>query len=215
MTHKNVVRIHDLGEIDGIKYLTMPYVQGHDLATLLRNDGKMPIPTALRLARDIAAGLQAAHEAGIVHRDLKPANIMVTNEKGTLHALIMDFGISASADAQSSDTVMGTLEYMAPEQARGTADARADILRLRTDPHEMLTGPRCSIGGAADPLRAAKRFAEGLAPLRAVDSSIPDASAFAEVPRHGSGGAVRRRPALNAALAAIDDAGRRIGLRHA
>src|SRR5712691_1662346 len=77
VTHKNVVRIHDLGEIDGIKYITMPYVQGDDLATVLRRDGKLPLPRALRLAREIADALCAAHEAGVVHRDLKPANIMI------------------------------------------------------------------------------------------------------------------------------------------
>src|SRR3954468_3563329 len=72
VTHKNVVRIHDLGEIEGIKYITMPYVQGDDLASTLRRDGKLPIARALRLARQMANGLQAAHEAGVVHRDLKP-----------------------------------------------------------------------------------------------------------------------------------------------
>src|SRR5437867_4169342 len=71
VTHKNVVRIHDLGEIDGTKYITMPYVQGDDLGTVLRRDGKVPVARALRLARQMASGLQAAHEAGVVHRDLK------------------------------------------------------------------------------------------------------------------------------------------------
>src|SRR5437588_7372309 len=77
VTHKHVVRIHDLGEIDGIKYITMPHLQGADLATVLLREGKLPLPGALRLAKEIVAGLQAAHEAGVVHRDLKPANIMI------------------------------------------------------------------------------------------------------------------------------------------
>src|SRR5205814_3512810 len=77
VTHKHVVRIHDLGEIDSIKYITMPYVHGDDLGTLLRRDGKLPISRVMRLARQIADGLQAAHEAGVVHRDLKPPNIMI------------------------------------------------------------------------------------------------------------------------------------------
>src|SRR5260221_13691671 len=76
VTHKNVVRIHDLGEIDGIKYITMPYIQGHDLAAVLTEAGRLSVATALVIARQIAAGLQAAHEVGVVHRDLKPANIM-------------------------------------------------------------------------------------------------------------------------------------------
>src|SRR5580765_6442762 len=76
VTHKNVVRIHDLGEIDGIKYITMPYIQGQDLASVLRSE-RLPVPKVMALARQVAAGLQAAHEAGVVHRDLKPANVML------------------------------------------------------------------------------------------------------------------------------------------
>ena len=81
VTHKNVVRIHDLGEIDGIKYITMPYVDGDDLATILQRDGKMPVSRALRhRASDGRRAGRGAHEAGIVHRDLKPANIMIDAE---------------------------------------------------------------------------------------------------------------------------------------
>src|SRR5687768_1908853 len=77
VTHKNVVRIHDLGTINGIKYITMPYVQGDNLAMVLRRDGKMPLERTLKVARQIALGLEAAHESSVVHRDLKPANIMI------------------------------------------------------------------------------------------------------------------------------------------
>ena len=93
VTHKNVVRIHDLGEINGIKYITMPYIEGADLATVLRDSPRLPIPRVLSIARQIAAGLQAAHDAGVVHRDLKPANVMIESE----HAIIMDFGIARAA----------------------------------------------------------------------------------------------------------------------
>ena len=79
VTHKNVVRIHDLGEIGGIKYITMSHVDGVDLATILRREGKVPIPRTLQLARRIVDGLEAAHDAGVVHRDLKPSNIMRTS----------------------------------------------------------------------------------------------------------------------------------------
>lgn len=78
VSHPNVVRIHDLGEIDGIKYITMSYVDGTDLATLLSREGRLPVSRALRLARGICDGLVAAHAAGVVHRDLKPANIIRT-----------------------------------------------------------------------------------------------------------------------------------------
>jgi serine/threonine protein kinase/tetratricopeptide (TPR) repeat protein len=96
VTHRNVVRIHDLGEIEGIKYITMSYVEGEDLNTRIKREGKLPVGAALFIARDIVAGLAAAHEAGVVHRDLKPANIMVEKDG---HALIMDFGIARSAAA--------------------------------------------------------------------------------------------------------------------
>ena len=78
VTHRNVVRIHDLGEMHGIKYITMPYIQGEDLSTLLKREGKLSVQRTLKIARSMISGLAAAHAAGVVHRDLKPANIMVT-----------------------------------------------------------------------------------------------------------------------------------------
>jgi len=80
VTHKNVVRIHDLGEIGGIKYITMSFVDGIDLATKLKQDGKLPVPKVVRIARSVVSGLVAAHAAGVVHRDLKPANIMLLDQ---------------------------------------------------------------------------------------------------------------------------------------
>jgi len=143
VTHKHVVRIHDLGEIDGIKYITMPYIEGRDLADVLRDRGRLPVGEALRIGRQIAAGLVAAHEAGVVHRDLKPENIMIDQDG---QALIMDFGISRSATAgtataTAAGAIMGTLEYMAPEQARGgTVDHRADQYSFGLILYDMLAG---------------------------------------------------------------------------
>jgi len=141
VTHKNVVRIHDLGEFDGIKYITMPYVEGLNLSAVLAKE-KLTVRRALHFVRQLAAGLAAAHEAGVVHRDLKPANIMIDADD---RALIMDFGIARSASsgapADRSGTIVGTLEYMAPEQAQGgPVDQRADIYALGLILHEMLTG---------------------------------------------------------------------------
>src|SRR6266853_3046222 len=175
VTHKNVVRIHDLGEIDGIKYITMPYIKGDDLATVLRRDGRLPIVRAMKLARQIAGGLAAAHEAGVVHRDLKPANIMIGAED---LALIMDFGISASSDEAGSGGIVGTLEYMAPEQGTGIAvDRRADIYALGMILYEMLLGPRPTTATTArERIEAMKQRAkEGLPPARTIDPAIPGA----------------------------------------
>ena len=93
VTHKNVVRIHELGEIDGIKFITMPFVEGEELATIIRRQDKLPIERIMKIARGLATGLEAAHAAGVVHRDLKPANIMVDKNDD---AMIMDFGIARS-----------------------------------------------------------------------------------------------------------------------
>lgn len=174
VTHKNVVRIHDLGEIDGTKYITMSYVQGADLATLLRRDGACPIGRALRLARQIAAGLEAAHDAGVVHRDLKPANVMIGADG---LALIMDFGISASAADAAAGGIVGTLEYMAPEQSTGrTVDARADIYAFGLILYELVAGARPSPPATAQDRIAAmrERTANGIAPLRSVAPSVPE-----------------------------------------
>ena len=175
VTHKNVVRIHDLGEIGGIKYITMPYVQGYDLATVLRRGGKMPVARALVLARQIAGGLQAAHDAGVIHRDLKPANIMIGADD---NALIMDFGISASTDEAASGGVFGTLEYMAPEQGSGAAvDARADIYAFGLILYETLTGPRLNTATTPqERVDAMKhRTTKGVPPLGSLDVSVPPA----------------------------------------
>jgi serine/threonine protein kinase len=145
VTHKNVVRIHDLGEIDGITYITMPYVQGSDLASIIRREGRLPVDRTLAIAKQIGAGLVAAHDAGVIHRDLKPANIMIDADD---NALIMDFGIARSAAGGMTMTVgagVGTIEYMAPEQARGEAvDQRADIYAFGLIVNDLLLGRRQS-----------------------------------------------------------------------
>ncbi len=177
VTHKHVVRIHDLGEIDGIKYLTMPYIEGRDLAHLLRERERLPVPQALRFAKHIAAGLAAAHDAGVVHRDLKPENIMIDNDD---QALIMDFGISRSVTAGTSTAtaagaVMGTLEYMAPEQARGiTVDHRADLYSFGLILHDMLVG-RHRIAAQSAMSEMMRRMQEPPPPVRSIAPDVPEA----------------------------------------
>jgi tetratricopeptide (TPR) repeat protein len=209
VTHKNVVRIHDINEIDGQKFISMSYVQGDDLATLLRKEGKFPIERALRFARQIAAGLEAAHDAGVVHRDLKPANVMISGDD---HALIMDFGISASADEAATGGIIGTLEYMAPEQGAGrTTDARADIYSFGLILHEMLVGPRAAASATpqerVDAMR--RRAKDGVAPPRTVDGSIPEAvdALVARCLQPDPAARFQSTRELCAALSRLDDAG--------
>ena len=196
VTHKNVVRIHDLGEIDGIKYITMSYIEGEDLSTLLKKGaGTLEVPVALKIMREVASGLLAAHEAGVVHRDLKPANIMVEGDR----AIIMDFGIARSTSAAQpalppaglsperwrqvssatqstlAGTIVGTVAYMAPEQARGEAvDQRADIYALGLMVSDMLLGRgwRSATRGPIEELQ--HRMKEPPPALRSVDPRIPE-----------------------------------------
>ena len=212
VTHKHVVRIHDLGEINGIKYITMPYVQGKNLSKVLRQDGKLPLARALRLARQVANGLQAAHEAGVVHRDLKPANIMISGTGDEEQALIMDFGISASTSEAETGDIVGTLEYMAPEQGEGRAvDGRADIYAFGLILYEMLLGPRR--GTATTPhdrlTEMRRRFEQGVPSLRTVDASIPDPldSLIRRCLERDPAARFATSTELVAALAALDDAG--------
>ena len=196
VTHKNVVRIYDIGEIGHTKYITMSYVHGSDLHTLLTARKKLAVDQALGLARQIAAGLSAAHEAGVIHRDLKPSNIMVSEKN---EALIMDFGLARSVArqaakedesprAESTDSdisaralahtaygaVMGTPRYMAPEQAKGLeVDERADVYALGLILREMLLG----FDGSAPGPRPQALQEKGKSPrsLREVDPAIPEA----------------------------------------
>jgi eukaryotic-like serine/threonine-protein kinase len=177
VTHKNVVRIHDIGEIDGIKYITMPYVQGSNLASVLSREGRFPVPRALAIARQVVAGLVAAHEAGVVHRDLKPANIMIDAED---QALIMDFGIARSTSGGSglamtmAGAVIGTVEYMAPEQANGQAvDQRGDVYAFGLILRDMVLGGRHS-GATTAVAELMSRMQQAPPPLRSVDANIPE-----------------------------------------
>lgn len=175
VTHRNVVRIHDLGEIEGIKYLTMPFVEGENLATVLKSEGKLPLRQALSIARQVASGLAAAHEVGVVHRDLKPENIMLEADGD---ALIMDFGISRSVSGTGTATqlgaVLGTLEYMPPEQAQGQpVDHRADIYSFGLVLYDLIAG-RQRLAGRDNPmLEVLSRMQAGPPPIRTIDPSVP------------------------------------------
>ena len=176
VTHKHVVRIHDLGELNGIKYLTMPFVEGENLADVLKRDGKVPVPRAIAIAKEVASGLAAAHEVGVVHRDLKPENIMITADG---HALIMDFGISRSVGGTGTATalgaVMGTLEYMAPEQAQGQpVDHRADIYSFGLVLYDMLTGRQRIARRDNAMSEMMSRMQHAPPSVRTLDSHVPE-----------------------------------------
>ena len=197
VTHRNVVRIHDLGEVNGIKYITMSYIEGSDLATVLKQAGRLPPERVLRIARSVVAGLVEAHKADIVHRDLKPANIMIDNED---QALIMDFGIARStgrpigaqvpgnttiinnlrlaaeapAEATVLGAVVGTVEYMAPEQARAHhVDQRADIYALGLILYDMLAGQQRARRAPSAIAELQARMEHAPPPVRTLAPEVP------------------------------------------
>jgi tetratricopeptide (TPR) repeat protein len=141
VTHRNVLRVYDLGENEGIKYLTMQFVDGKDLATILKKIGKLPLPRLVSLFRQIAAGLGAAHEMGVVHRDLKPQNVLVDSAD---QVYLTDFGLAKGAEQSAmtqTGAVLGTPHYMSPEQVKGQhVDSRSDIFSLGVILYEMATG---------------------------------------------------------------------------
>ena len=180
VSHKNVVRIHDIGEIDGIKYLTMTYIQGADLASILRKKGRVPVAWALQIAKQVGAGLSAAHEVGVVHRDLKPANVMIDAED---RAVIMDFGIARSVKtgagvtaATAAGAIVGTIEYMAPEQAMGKfVDRRADLYAFGLMLYDLLVGSRHLTGGESTMGDLMRRMQQAPRSARSLNGDVPEA----------------------------------------
>jgi serine/threonine-protein kinase len=141
VSHPSVCRVYDIGELEGQHYLSMEYVDGEDLASLLRRIGRLPEDKALEVSRQLCAGLAAAHERGVLHRDLKPGNIMID---GRGKVRITDFGLAVLADeAHGKDVRAGTPAYMAPEQLSGAeVTTRSDIYALGAVLYELFTGKR-------------------------------------------------------------------------
>jgi hypothetical protein len=141
VSHPNVCRVYDLGEVDGTPFLSMEYVDGEDLATLLRRIGRLPSDKGLEIARKLCAGLAAAHEKGVLHRDLKPGNVML-DARG--HVRLTDFGLAGLAEEiQGAEVRSGTPAYMAPEQLTGKeVTVRSDIYALGLVLYELFTGKR-------------------------------------------------------------------------
>jgi Protein kinase domain/zinc-ribbon domain len=141
VSHPNVCRVFDIGEADGQTFLAMEFVDGEDIASLMRRIGRLPTDKALEIARQVCAGLAAAHEHGIIHRDLKPANIMLD---GRGRARITDFGLAGVAtDMHGEDARAGTPAYMSPEQfSGGEITVKSDVYSLGLVMYEIFTGKR-------------------------------------------------------------------------
>ena len=141
-----MLRTHDFGEAEGVPFISMEYLEGVTLKDLVRNRGALPLGVGLSFAKQMCHGLEAAHARGVIHRDIKPQNMLIIPESGELK--IMDFGIARPTQVGGQDpslttagTVMGTPDYMSPEQAQGRpADFRSDIYSLGVVLFESLTG---------------------------------------------------------------------------
>jgi serine/threonine-protein kinase len=140
VSHPNVCRLYDIAEVDGQLFITMEFIDGEDLASLLRRIGQLPTAKATAVAGQICAGLSAAHAAGVIHRDLKPANVMLD---GRGRARITDFGVAVAEESAGQSIAAGTLAYMAPEQLAGkSATIKSDIYALGLVLYEIFTGRR-------------------------------------------------------------------------
>ena len=173
VTHKNVIRIYDLGEGEGVKFITMEFIDGQDLRSLIREKQKFSPEEAVETMRQVCQALDAAHSVGVIHRDLKPQNI-IRDTNGRV--LVMDFGLARSIAGDGmtqTGALVGTMEYMSPEQALGKElDHRSDIFAAGLIFYELLTG---NMPFQADSAIASllKRTQERAAPVSSHDASIP------------------------------------------
>jgi len=176
VTHKNVVRIYDLGDADGIKFITMEYIEGQDLRSLILEHKIFQPEEAVEIMGQVCQALGAAHSVGVIHRDLKPQNIM---RDKTGRIVVMDFGLARLLDSTDGMTqtgaIVGTMEYMSPEQGLGKQlDERSDLFAVGLIFYELLTGlmPNKADSALASLL---KRTHERAAPASSHSSAIPRA----------------------------------------
>jgi serine/threonine-protein kinase len=174
VSHPNVCRVYDISESEGRHFLSMEYVDGEDLATLLRRIGRLPADKALEVARKVCAGLAAAHDKGVLHRDLKPANVMLD---GRGNVMITDFGLAALAEEiAEGDVQSGTPAYMAPEQLEGReVTTRSDIYSLGLVLYEIFTGKKAFEGKTLAELTRTRKEATPESPsllVRELDPAV-------------------------------------------
>jgi tetratricopeptide (TPR) repeat protein/predicted Ser/Thr protein kinase len=173
ITHKNVIRIFDLGQADGIKFITMEYIEGEDLQGLMRRKKKLEPAEAATIMAQVCRALEAAHNEGVVHRDLKPQNIMLDK---TGRVYVMDFGIARSLvtpGVTQTGALIGTPDYMSPEQAKGqTLDVRSDLFTVGIIFYEILSG-QSPFEADTTMGKLWKRTSEPARPLGELDKTIP------------------------------------------
>ena len=174
ISHRNVVRTHDIGESGGVYYITMEFVEGKSLKDLIRSRGRLPVPVVLTVGKQLARALEVAHEQGVIHRDIKPQNIVVEPD-GVLK--VMDFGIARLAQRKDGVTqagmIIGTPEYMAPEQLLGDElDGRSDLYAAGVVLYECLTGRTPFMADTPITL-ISKVLEEDPTPPQAINSEVP------------------------------------------
>ena len=199
VSHPNVCRVHDIEEMDGLHFLSMEFVDGEDLASLLRRIGRLPADKASEIAREIAAGLGAIHERGVIHRDLKPANIMID---GRGSARITDFGLAQlQTEKDDPDLITGTPLYMAPECLAGESPTvQSDLYSVGLILYELFTGKRAFEGKTLNEIMRQRREATPVTPSQwrsDIDPAAERAIMRCLEPDPG------RRPRSAAALAAM------------
>ncbi|MGH9524385.1 MAG: serine/threonine protein kinase, partial [Terriglobales bacterium] len=178
LSHPNIITIHDAGEHDGLLYIAMECVQGTTLADLMAKQGHMPAEKVVEIIRQVCQGLDFAHKRGIIHRDIKPANILLSDSL----VKITDFGIANVGDGMTiTGTVVGTPNYMSPEQVLGKPlDGRSDLFSVGVMLYEMVTGERPFEGQSITTIMYKIVHEDPIAP-RKLDTSIhPGLSAVVE-----------------------------------
>jgi serine/threonine protein kinase/tetratricopeptide (TPR) repeat protein len=175
VTHRNVIRIYDLGEAEGVKFITMEFIEGKDLRALIRQKKKFAPEEAVDVVQQVCQALDAAHSVGVIHRDLKPQNIM---QDGTGRILVMDFGLARTLEGDGmtqTGAIVGTMEYMSPEQALAKdLDQRSDLFALGLIMYELLTG-KTPFHAESALASLIKRTQERAIPVSDVDAQIPGA----------------------------------------
>jgi tetratricopeptide (TPR) repeat protein/TolB-like protein/predicted Ser/Thr protein kinase len=176
ISHRNILRIHDLGEVDGVKFITMAFIDGKDLNQLLKDEGPFPLERTLKIARQLCEALDAAHSEGVVHRDFKPQNVLIGKND---HVYVSDFGLATSLETAKmgmtrTGAVMGTPRYMAPEQVEGKpVDNRSDLYALGLVLYEMVAGTTPFSGDSTWQLMY-QRVQVTPKDVKLVNSALPD-----------------------------------------